>query len=64
MKSNDPEATLRKGSLPKSSAVETAKEQKGAAVKCAHKQNENDGGPSVAVTPNKYTPAPMCGCNK
>lgn len=43
-KSNDCEATLRKGSMPKSEAVTTVDrdKNKGFAVKCADKQNHSD----------------------
>jgi len=44
-KSNDPEATLRKGNLPKSEEVTTVDrdKNKGAAIKAADKQNHSDG---------------------
>lgn len=44
-KSNDPECTLRKGSIPAASAVTTVDrdKNKGAAIKCAEKQNLSDG---------------------
>jgi hypothetical protein len=43
-KSNDTEATLRKGSLPKSSSVTTVDRDanKGKTIKCAQKQNTSD----------------------
>jgi len=63
MKSNNETATLRKGSLPKSEPVRQAQIVRGKAVECAHKQNENDGGPSVAVTPTRYISAPT-GCDE
>lgn len=59
-KSNDCEASLRKGNLPKPEAVRTATVQKGAAVAAAHKQNRNDGGDGLAVIPNTGTLAPPC----
>lgn len=44
-KTNDCEATLRKGNMPKASAVEEAKEVKGAAFECVKKQcGPNDTG--------------------
>lgn len=43
-KTNDAEATLRKGSLPKSEAVRDAKPVLGVAVKCAQRQNTSDQG--------------------
>ena len=42
MKSNDAEATLRKGSLPKSEAVREARSEEGAAKRCAAKQIEDN----------------------
>lgn len=58
-KSNDCEATLRKGNLPKAEAVRTATVKKGAAVEAAKKQNQNDGDPtSLAVIPNCSIPVP------
>ena len=44
-KSNDPECTLRKGSLPAASAVTVLPLEgtKGIAAKCAEKQNLSDG---------------------
>lgn len=44
VKTNDCEATLRKGNMPKSEAVTEAKEVKGAALKCAIAQCGNDTG--------------------
>ena len=55
-KSNDSEATLRKGSLPEAEPVRDAVEQKGAAVRCAQNQNTSDGGDYAKhrnVIPNK-----------
>jgi hypothetical protein len=45
VKSNDPEASLRKGSLPTASAVTTVDRDanKGKAIKCAENQNLSDG---------------------
>jgi hypothetical protein len=65
-KSNGPEATLRKGALPKSEAVREAKSIDGAAVKAAAKQNRSDEGNNVTVIPNKRIPAPpdTHGCEK
>ncbi len=61
-KSNDPEATLRKGSLPKGEAVRTVTYDKGAAIKAAAKQNRVDGVEgSQAVIPNRNIPAPPHG---
>lgn len=58
-KSNDSEATLRKGRLPKSEAVRTASVDEHVACKCADKQNQNDGDEnSRAVIPNDRIPAP------
>lgn len=58
-KSNGPESTLRSGNLPKSEAVLTAvKENKGACVKAAQKQNSSDGKPYKTgrnVIPNTGT---------
>jgi hypothetical protein len=48
-KSNDPEASLRKGDLPKSEAVRTAKEEKGACNAAAKKQYE---GSSIPIKRN------------
>ena len=43
MKTNDAEATLRQGNLPKAEAVETtAKAEEGAAKKCAAQQVGNN----------------------
>ena len=42
-KSNDENATLRNGSLPKAEAVRQAKCEEGTAVRCAQKQNTSDG---------------------
>ncbi len=58
-KSNGPESTLRKGDLPKASAVTTLPVTGGKeAIKCAEKQNSSDGKPYKTgrnVIPNTGT---------
>lgn len=68
MKSNDCEATLRKGNLPKAEPVRTATEEKGACVKAAQKQNSSDGKAYMKggrnVIPNESNESVFCeeGC--
>lgn len=58
-KTNDCEATLRKGNLPPAEAVRTAQEVKGACVKAATRQNTSDEEEgSLAVIPNRSIPIP------
>ena len=45
MKSNDAEATLRKGSLPKSEAVRQSRSEEGAAKRCIDQQVDGNGDP-------------------
>ena len=42
MKSNDAEATLRKGSLPKSEAVRQARSEEGACKRCIAQQVDDN----------------------
>jgi len=63
-KTSDPEATLRKGNMPKPEAVRDAQEVKGAAVKAAQNQNTSDGKDwpkGRNVIPNKGDDS-VCGC--
>jgi hypothetical protein len=50
-KGNDREETLRKSKKIKAEAVKTAKEDKGASVRCARKQNTSADGGSLFVIP-------------
>lgn len=55
-KTNQPEASLRKDSLPQPEKVRDAVVQEGAAVRCAEQQNTNDQGDPTKkrnVIPNK-----------
>ena len=66
-KSNDPEAALRRGKLPKAEAVKTkAEEDKGACLRSVNKQNESatsKGEPIRNVIPNNGRSVVCdCGC--
>jgi hypothetical protein len=66
-KTDDAEATLRKGNLPKASAVTTLPVKGGdEAVKEAEKQNSSDGKPYLKggrnVIPNESNEAVVCTC--
>ena len=50
-KGNDREETLRKSKKIKAEAVKTAKEDKGASVRCARKQNTSADDGSLFVIP-------------
>ncbi len=67
-KTNDEEATLRKGNLPKAEAVRTLSHtvNAGACVAAAKKQNCSDGGTIETVLPTKSINAPpdTHGCEK
>lgn len=61
-KTNDPLATRRLGNRPKPEKVRQAEVTKGAAVKAARRQNQNDGDEtSLAVIPNRGSLAPKSG---
>lgn len=50
MKSNDPNSTLRKGSLPPAETVRDAKEDVGSAKRCIMQQVGGDGNPKKRAT--------------
>lgn len=65
-KSNDPEATLRKGNMPKPEAVRHAEPKAGACVRAAQNQNSSDGKPYMHggrnVIPNETNESQFCEC--
>ena len=65
-KSGDPEATLRKGNMPKAEVVREAKSEKGACVRAAQQQNSSDGKPYMHggrnVIPNETNESNFCEC--